>query len=65
MLGLEPGDIMLAAAHKADLTAARKAGLAATFISRPWSEGPGSPGRRCHQAVGPVVSSITELADLM
>ena len=55
ILGLEPGEIMLAAAHEADLAAARTAGLAAAFISRPLEPGPGIPGAgvAC-QAVGPV-----------
>ena len=44
MLGLEPGQVMLAAAHEADLAAAREAGLAAAFISRPLEHGPGIPG---------------------
>jgi 2-haloacid dehalogenase len=34
-LGIEPAEIMLVAAHHADLTAARAAGLATAFISRP------------------------------
>ena len=46
---------MLAAAHEADLAAARQAGLAAAFISRPLEPGPGIPGAGvAHQAVGPV-----------
>jgi FMN phosphatase YigB (HAD superfamily) len=44
MLGLEPGEIMRAAAHEADLEAARQAGLAAAFISRPLERGPAIPG---------------------
>ena len=66
MLGLEPGQVMLAAAHEADLAAAREAGLAAAFISRPLERGPGIEGagvaaRRWDLSV----SSITELAGLM
>jgi 2-haloacid dehalogenase len=34
-LGIEPAEIMLAAAHNSDLAAARDAGLATGFISRP------------------------------
>jgi 2-haloacid dehalogenase len=34
-LGIEPAEIMLAAAHSTDLTGARAAGLATAFISRP------------------------------
>ena len=57
---------MLAAAHEADLAAARKAGLAAAFISRPLEQGPGILG--ADVAANPwdlSVSSITELAALM
>ncbi len=66
MLGLEPGEIMLAAAHETDLAAARKAGLAAAFISRPLEQGPGIPGAGvATESWDLSVSSITELANLM
>jgi len=66
MLGLEPGEVMLAAAHEADLAAARKAGLAVAFISRPLEQGPGIPGAGVAAEPWDLsVSSITELADLM
>jgi 2-haloacid dehalogenase len=66
MLGLEPGDVMLAAAHEADLAAAREAGLAAAFISRPLERGPGIPGAGVAAGSWDLsVSSITELAGLM
>ena len=39
-LGIEPAEIMLAAAHPADLTAARSLGLATAFIHRPAEYGP-------------------------
>jgi 2-haloacid dehalogenase len=66
VLGLEPGEIMLAAAHEADLAAARKAGLAAAFISRPLEQGPGIPGAGvATESWDLSVSSIAELADLM
>jgi 2-haloacid dehalogenase len=42
LLGLEPGAVMLAAAHEADLGAARAAGLATAFIARPLEHGPGA-----------------------
>jgi 2-haloacid dehalogenase len=66
LLGLEPADIMLAAAHEDDLAAARTAGLAAAFISRPLERGTTIPGAGI--ATRPwdlAVSSITELADLL
>jgi 2-haloacid dehalogenase len=40
ILGLEPGQVMLVAAHKSDLHAARAAGLRAAFIPRPAEAGP-------------------------
>ena len=40
LLGLEPGQVMLAAAHHADLEGARTAGLATAFIARPAEYGP-------------------------
>ena len=64
LLGLEPGQIMLAAAHEADLAAARWAGLAAAFISRPLEQGPGVPGAGVATRPWDLsVSSIAELAD--
>jgi len=66
VLGLEPGEIMLAAAHEADLAAARKAGLAAAFISRPLEPGPGIPWAGiATESWDLSVSSITELAGLV
>jgi 2-haloacid dehalogenase len=66
MLGLEPGQVMLAAAHEADLMAAREAGLAAAFISRPLEQGPGVSGAgHATQSWDLSVSSITELAAQM
>ncbi len=40
LLALEPGEVMLAAAHPADLAAARGAGLATAYIARPLEHGP-------------------------
>jgi 2-haloacid dehalogenase len=63
MLRLDPGEVMLAAAHNDDLAAARTAGLATAFVARPTEHGP-------HQArdLMPAdnwdlaATSITELA---
>lgn len=41
LLGLEPGEVMLVAAHTADLEAARASGLATGFVARPQEYGPG------------------------
>jgi 2-haloacid dehalogenase len=63
LLGLDPGAVMLVAAHNGDLQAARTAGLATAFITRPTEYGP-------HQATDLTASddwdltatSITDLA---
>jgi len=39
LLGLDPGEVMLAAAHNSDLAGARRAGLATAFIARPTEHG--------------------------
>lgn len=41
LLGLEPGEVMLVAAHTADLEAARNSGLATGFVARPQEYGLG------------------------
>jgi 2-haloacid dehalogenase len=40
LLGLEPGEVMMVAAHGLDLKAARGEGLATAFVSRPLEWGP-------------------------
>jgi 2-haloacid dehalogenase len=40
LLGLDPGEVMLAAAHNSDLAGASRAGLATAFIARPSEYGP-------------------------
>jgi 2-haloacid dehalogenase len=63
ILGLEPGEVMLAAAHNADLASARQVGLATAYIPRPAEFGP-----RRHRNLAPTADwdvtaeSITELA---
>jgi 2-haloacid dehalogenase len=39
MLGLEPHEVMMVAAHKSDLRAAQAAGLRAAFVTRPLEHG--------------------------
>jgi 2-haloacid dehalogenase len=41
MLGFEPGEVMLVAAHKDDLRAAQACGLGTAFVRRPKEKGPG------------------------
>jgi 2-haloacid dehalogenase len=45
LLGLEPGEVMMVAAHPFDLKAARGAGMRTAFIDRPLEYGPGSRRR--------------------
>ncbi len=40
LLGLQPGEVMMAAAHNGDLAAARKCGLKTAFWARPTEYGP-------------------------
>ncbi len=40
-LGLQPGEVMMVAAHKSDLRAAQAAGMRAAFIERRLEKGPG------------------------
>jgi len=41
LLGLEPRQVMMVAAHQSDLLAAGKAGLRMAFVPRPMEQGPG------------------------
>ena len=41
MLGFEPSEVMMVAAHKNDLRAAQACGLATAFVRRPREQGPG------------------------
>ena len=48
ILGLEPSEVMMTAAHKGDLKAARAQGLRTAFVPRPLEHGP--PPRDRHLA---------------
>ena len=50
LLGLEPSHVMMVAAHPADLTGARGAGLRTAFIDRPLEYGPNTPHREDPEA---------------
>jgi 2-haloacid dehalogenase len=45
LLGMEPGELMLVAAHPWDLEGAHDAGLRTAFLDRPLEYGPHSPSR--------------------
>ena len=42
LLGLKPEEVMMVAAHKSDLRAARLAGFRTAFVPRPLERGPGA-----------------------
>jgi 2-haloacid dehalogenase len=65
LLGLEPGEVMLAAAHESDLAAAREAGLATAFIARPLEFGPGGAADTGAGDWDLAGASITEIAELL
>ena len=43
ILGLEPSEVMMLAAHKGDLNSAREGGLKPAFVPRPGEHGPNHP----------------------
>ena len=61
LLGLDPGAVMMVAAHPLDLAAARAAGLQSAFIDRPLEYGHGSPARADPEAAISV-GDLNELA---
>jgi 2-haloacid dehalogenase len=61
LLSVEPGELMLVAAHPWDLAGARAAGLRTAFVDRPLEYGPGSPAREDPDA-DESVSDLLELA---
>jgi 2-haloacid dehalogenase len=61
LLGVQPAELMLVAAHPWDLKGAREAGLKTALIDRPLEHGPGSPGRKDPDADASV-AQLHELA---
>jgi 2-haloacid dehalogenase len=61
LLGLEPSELMMVAAHPIDLQGARRAGLRTAFVDRPLEYGPGSPPREDSEA-DISVASLDQLA---
>jgi 2-haloacid dehalogenase len=62
LLDVEPGELMLVAAHPWDLAGARSAGLRTAFVHRPDEHGPGSPPRSDPEA-DVSVDDLLELAE--
>lgn len=66
LLGLEPGEVMLVAAHPTDLEAAKNSGLATGFVSRPQEYGPGrDPYPEPAGAFDVSGTSLVELANVL
>jgi len=66
LLNLEPGQVMLVAAHNGDLAAAAKVGLATAFVARPTEYGPHqSRDFKADRAWDVVTDSFTNLAKAM
>jgi 2-haloacid dehalogenase len=61
LLGVEPAELMLVAAHPWDLQGARAAGLRTALVERPLEYGPGSPAREDPDA-DMSVADLQELA---
>jgi 2-haloacid dehalogenase len=62
LLGMEPGELMLVAAHPWDLEGARRAGLRTAFVDRPLEYGPGS-AVRADPLADESVADLLELAE--
>ncbi len=65
LLGLAPGEVMLAAAHEGDLAAARAAGLATAYVHRPLEFGPDANPPAPGGGWDVTGDSITEIAGLL
>jgi 2-haloacid dehalogenase len=64
-LALDPGDVMMVAAHNDDLVAARQAGLQCGFVSRPLEHGKGQKTDLFPQEKWEIsAKSLTELCDV-
>ena len=62
LLGLEPGEVMMVAAHGADLKAAAELGLRTAFVARPDEHGPGGPTEPTPENVDVATTSFLDLA---
>ena len=62
-LDCQPAEVMMVAAHSADLAAAAAVGLRTAFIARPNEQGHGKGERRAGVPVDASATSVLELAD--
>jgi 2-haloacid dehalogenase len=66
LLDVEPGEVLMVAAHGWDLDGAREAGLRTAFLERPAEKGPERPADRAADVTADVsVASFTELAEVL
>lgn len=63
LLGLEPSEIVMVAAHDMDLNAAREQGFRSAFIRRPAEWGADTPTPTCAEHHDFIVDNLEELAD--
>lgn len=56
LLGLEPGQVMMVAAHPSDLRAAAACGLRTAYVPRPLEHGPGGEAPACREGEFDVVA---------
>jgi 2-haloacid dehalogenase len=64
ILGLQPAQVALVAAHNGDLAAARKSGLATAFVLRPTEHGADqATDTKAEQDWGAIATSFEDLAD--
>jgi len=63
-LGVPPGEIMMVAAHKFDLRAAKAAGFRTAYIPRPLEIGPATkPDRSPESYIDVIADDLVELSD--
>jgi len=62
LLGVEPAELMLVAAHPPDLQAAQRAGLKAAYVTRPLEHGPGRSAPPADSSFDVVASDFLDLA---
>jgi 2-haloacid dehalogenase len=65
LLGIEPREAMMVAAHKWDLLAAKEAGLATAFVPRPRERGEHTQSEATLEAVDVNAADFAGLADLL
>jgi 2-haloacid dehalogenase len=63
LLGLSPGEVMMVAAHAADLRSAGALGLRTAFVARPDEHGPGAATETAPEGADLATTSFLELAD--